>query len=790
MKLITSNLVEELKSLCADATHISWVTAFAMKSGAELMLPTLQRAQARGAVIQILVGDYLNITQPDALTLLVEALPDAEIRMYRTFGRSFHPKAYLFQCEASGHVIVGSSNLSKSALSTGIEWSLHTVDCHTYEQGLDEFYKLFYSEHTHQLNTLRIAQYREQYEAANSVSKLSTMWDAREETALMYGTQREAIVIHDPPETVFEPRPAQSLALTALYDTMQQGYDKAMVVLATGLGKTYLAAFFARKFDRVLFIAHREEILEQAKASFQRIHPERAAGFYHAVEKNRDAEMLFASIFTIAQPQHLQKFGRDAFDLIVIDEFHHAVAPVYSKVLAHFQPAFLLGITATPDRLDHKDVFALCDGNVALEVHFLDAIARGWLAPFHYYGVRDEIDYAHIRWAGTHYDEEQLIHAQQDARVLASIYENWCTYKQTRTIGFCSSVRQARALADYFMRRGARAVALVGTNSRHERKRAREQLLNGAVDIIFTVDLFNEGVDIPTVDTLLFVRPTESLAIFTQQIGRGLRLANGKEKCVIIDCIGNYRNADRKLRVFYPQLVASKKLTPQQVQVIDGTNCVVELDLAVVDLLKEMARKNTSYKAQMLAAYVEVKADLGRRPSYLDMYLQCGFVDVNIAREFGSFVGMLKQVGELTETELEIFTRHESLLVEIEKTAMTKSYKMVVLQAMLTRGEQLFATGITAKEVAPLFLTYLNHPARKWIDGVEDSKVQTVIEKMPMTKWAASSKGLAYFMDGKFGFNVEIEPAHAAVLHEWVSEICEFRLHRYFARKAERVTVN
>lgn len=785
MKLITSNLVDELRVLCEEATHISWITAFAMKSGAELMLPVLERAQARGAVIQILVGDYLNITQPDALTLLTEGLPDAEIRLYQTFGRSFHPKAYLFQGEASGHVIVGSSNLSRSALSTGIEWSLHTVDFATYEHALDEFYQLFYSEQTQRLNTLRIAQYREQYEAAKTVSQLA--FDAQEETALMYGVQREAMVIHEAPDVELTPRSAQALALTALHDTRKQGYDKAMVVLATGLGKTYLAAFFAREFRRVLFIAHREEILAQAKVSFQQIHGERVAGFYCATEKNTEADMLFASIFTLAQPRHLKKFAPDAFDLIVIDEFHHAVASTYSKVLAHFQPTFLLGITATPDRLDHKDVFALCDGNVALEVHFLDAIARGWLSAFHYYGVRDVVDYTQIRWLGTHYDEEELTAAQRDEQVLATIYAQWCKLRQTRTIGFCSSVRQAQALAHYFSSRGVRARALVGTNTRRERKEGREQLMAGAVDILFTVDLFNEGVDIPNVDTLLFVRPTESLAIFTQQIGRGLRLADGKEKCVIIDFIGNYRNADRKLRVFAPQLATSKPYTPQAMQVIDGTSCVVELELEVVDLLKEMARKNMSYKQQILAAYMELKADLGKRPSYVEFYLQCGFVDVNIAREFGCYIGLLAEAGELSSREQELFTRYKSLLVEVEKTAMTKSYKMVVLQAMLMRGETQSLAPITAREVAPHFSAYLNDPTRKWIDGVEESKVHTVIEKMPMTKWAGSSKGLVYFEAGQFGFSADIAPAHVAELCSWLSEICVFRLQRYFARKAERV---
>lgn len=790
MKLITSNLMAELKARSQEAIHICWVTAFAMKSGVKLMLPELQAAQARGSQIQLLVGDYLCITQPDALRQLVEGLPNAEIRLYQSYGRSFHPKAYLFRNEDGQHVIVGSSNLSKSALTTGVEWSLQTVDLPTFEQAMEEFYKLFTSPNTVPVNLEMLGQYEARYLAANEVTPLSNKWSEAEETSLMYGLETEPSLVAEEKEVIIGqilPRPAQQLALEALAESVSLGYDKALAVMATGLGKTYLSAFFAEKYKRVLFIVHRDEILQQAKQAFSHVYPHKTAGYFNMSEKDSESDFIFASISTLAQNYHLQKFDPTAFDLIVVDEFHHAAANSYRKVMDYFQPQFLLGITATPDRLDNQDVFSLCDGNVAIEIHFLDAIARKWLSPFHYYGIKDEIDYAHIRWLGSKYDEEDLLLAQSDTDVLQRFYNGWKQHKQTRTLAFCSTVRQAELICRYFVEQGVKAHVLSGKSKATERRSIREQLIAGDIDIIFTVDLFNEGVDIPTVDTLLFMRPTESIAVFTQQIGRGLRVAEGKEHCVIIDFIGNYRNADTKLAVFKPNLIEKGQFKLQPTEIIAETGCVLHFDLSVINLLQEMAKKKRSRKQQIIDAYFDVKRELGRRPKYLEFYLQSPFVDVQIEREFGSYVAMLKAADELTEMELKVFNQHEKLLIEIEKTKMTRSYKMVVLYAMLQRGASEWYKPITAEQVMPIFKDYLSVPARQAIDKVqlEDKKVLTLIQKMPMTKWSGSSKELVIFENGQFAMAISVQSANEAIIFEWVQDICTFRLSRYFAQKGK-----
>jgi len=611
-----------------------------------------------------------------------------------------------------------------------------------------------------------------------------------ESTNLMYGTKSLDSVVTDEQITYdIQPRPAQELALSALDQTLEQGYDKALAVMATGLGKTYLAAFYAKKFKRILFVAHRDEILQQAKAAFETVHPSKSTGYFNANEKDMDSDFIFASIYTISQNYHLTKFLKDSFDLIVIDEFHHAVAKTYSRLIDYFEPKFLLGITATPDRLDNQDVYSLCDGNVAIQIHFLDAIARKWLSPFYYYGIRDEIDYSQIRWLGNHYDDEELLHEQLQDKVIGKIFNEWQRYKQTKTIAFCSSVKQAIYLCNYFKSLEVQAEVLTGQNSRQDRNSIRDRFEKGNLEIIFTVDLFNEGVDIPAVDTLLFTRPTESISIFTQQIGRGLRLTEGKTHCVIIDCIGNYRNADRKLRIFKPDLKPTERLKLTPVETIPATDCVLHFDLDVIDLLHEMARKNRNYRQQIIDAYFDLKIEMGRRPTYLEMYLNSHVFELNLSREFGSYVGLLHEAGELTSEETSVFTQFKDILNEIEKTAMSKSYKMVVLKAMLTRGQSNWYRGINAEEVAPFFQEYLSDKVRSHIDPVDGNmkKVVSLIERMPMTKWSGSSKGLLTFVEKQFKFEIEVPLEMEAILFNWVEEICNYRLHRYFERKAQKL---
>ena len=687
-----------------------------------------------------------------------------------------------------------------------MEWNLLVSDeKEVFHSAQNEFLKIFYAEQTVLLNKETLADYKKSFEEfGRNYPSLSKKWSELEELELMLPSNKES---PDQPGFIIEPsaeygeiqpRFAQIEALDELNKTLEEEYNKALVVMATGLGKTYLAGFFSRNFQKILFIAHREEILYQAKKSFQRIMPERRYGMYNGKVKERDADAIFASIYTLSMKTHLEQFQPDEFDLIIIDEFHHAAADSYQRALHYFKPRFLLGITATPDRNDNKDVYAICDGNVAFRLDFLDAIERKWLSPFTYFGVYDDTDYSQITWLGNRYDEEELLQVQLKEDLAYKILHAWEEKKQTRTLAFCSSIRQAHFLSGFFNANGYHTIDLHSQQFDVSRSGAISKLNKGELDVIFTVDLFNEGVDIPAVDTLLFVRPTESLAVFTQQIGRGLRLHDGKEACVIIDLIGNYRNADIKLSLFdtNPSEGKTRNFQPTLPQF-----CEIELDLDVIHLLQEMTRKRQPRKEKLLKDYLDLKRDLGRRPSYLELHLKGASESTHYKQEFHSYFEFLTWAEESTAKEAEVYRRYENWFVEVEKTSMSKSYKMIVLLAMLERGKSNWYNPITSKETALFFHHYLmEREYRKRIDfsdkgakklwDYDEKRVSKLIASMPMFMWSGSSKGLISFEDDVFTLNVDVALADEGILFNWTKEICEYRLHYHFERKANRPHTN
>ncbi|MCM3691491.1 DEAD/DEAH box helicase family protein [Neobacillus niacini] len=791
-----SHIIEKLET----ASTICILTSFVMKSGVEYLQDAIKKAAANGAEIKICTGDYLHITQPEALEILLGIDKRIEVRIWKSNGVSFHPKAYIFQADGMDYLYVGSSNLSRSALNQGVEWNLLVSDeIEVFEEAQNEFLKIFYAEQTVPLNNLTLEDYKASFEEfGRKHPKLSKKWSELEELELMLPSNKEN---PEQPGVVFEPsvdygdiqpRFAQIEALAELNKTLEEEYNKALVVMATGLGKTYLAGFFSKNFKKILFIAHREEILYQARDSFKKIMPDKQYGIFNGKTKDRNVDAIFASIYTLSMKTHLEQFQRDEFDLIIIDEFHHAAADSYKRALVYFNPKFLLGITATPDRNDNKDVYAICDGNVAFRLDFLDAIERKWLAPFKYFGVYDDTDFSQITWLGNRYDEEELLQAQLREDLALKILRAWEDKKQTRTLAFCSSIRQTNFLSNYFNQHGYQTVSLHSQQVDISRSKAISKLYNGEIDAIFTVDLFNEGVDIPAVDTLLFVRPTESLTVFTQQIGRGLRLHPGKEACVIVDLIGNYRNADIKLSLFdtNPSEGKTRNIQPTLPQF-----CEIDLDINVINLFKEMMRKRQPRKEKLFKDYLDLKRDFGRRPTYLELHLKGASESPQYKQEFQSYFGFLKWAEELTPHESEVYSCYENWFVEAEKTSMTKSYKMVVLLAMLERGKANWYNPILSKETSQFFHHYfMEKEYRKRIDfsdkgakslwDYEENGVSRLIANMPMKYWSSSSKGLISYENDEFKLNFDVALDDEEILYNWTKEICEYRLHYHFERKA------
>lgn len=373
-------LLTNLQSSFTQASQIKIIVSFVFESGVRLLLPDLQKALERNVSVQILTGTYLNVTEPSALYFLKSQLNNqADIRIFESQKIAFHPKTYIFMDGKIGEVYVGSSNLSRSALLDGIEWNYHLLSQQNAED-YDEFirnFDLLFSSAKH-LDDEWLKEYSLSWKRPHLLRGAS----APEET-----TER----VH--------PRGAQIEALHYLEQSRAEGFRKGMVVMATGVGKTYLAAFDSSKFRRVLFIAHRQEILRQAWETYQKVSASKTKGWFNAEEKTTDAEIIFASVQTLSQDTYLNSsyFAPGYFDYIVIDEFHHVAAESYQRTANYFKPAFMLGLTATPYRMDNQDIFQFCEDNVVYEINLQEAINKDYLVPFHYYGVYDDtMDYSQI----------------------------------------------------------------------------------------------------------------------------------------------------------------------------------------------------------------------------------------------------------------------------------------------------------------------------------------------------------------------------------------------------------
>lgn len=390
-----------------------------------------------------------------------------------------------------------------------------------------------------------------------------------------------------------KPYEPQQEALESIENARVQGISKGLVSLATGLGKTYLAAFDAKRISgHTLFLVHRNEILEQAKESFDVVWPESSKGYYHGIEKSMGNKVTFASIQTISRKEHLEHFSPDYFDYIIIDETHHSVCKTYQKIITHFTPKFLLGLTATPERMDRKDVLESYDGNLIFELSQQDSIERGYLAPFKYHGFKDDIDYDQIYWNGFKYKisdlNKILIIDRRDERIIEKFKEK---AKDKKSIGFCVSIEHAVKMAEKFNKAGVSAEAIhsdIALLSAEERKDLTDRFRANEIQVVFAVDIFNEGVDFPDVECLLFLRPTESKTIFVQQLGRGLRISPGKENVMVLDFIGNYKTANRIYSYLGVKKIGDLKRDREKKEVChyDNNGNEVRFDEEVLEVFK------------------------------------------------------------------------------------------------------------------------------------------------------------------------------------------------------------
>mgnify|MGYP000045772796 CR=1 FL=1 len=644
---VLSSIIAELNS-CEEF----WFSvAFLTNGGLQSLLNTFKELQNQEIKGKVLVSQYLNFTQPEALRRLLK-FKNIELRI--NTNDNFHSKGYLFKKGEYYNLIVGSSNLTANALSTNKELNLKVsakTDSYIIQKALHEFSNDFKSSSI--VDEAFIDQYESEY---NNSKNLQADYVFKQIELTPAGKKK------------ISPNEMQVEALSNLKKLRSENKNKALLISATGTGKTYLSAFDAKEFKprRLLFVVHRANIANAALRTFEQVFGyEKEMGFYSGTKKEVEKDFIFSTIQTISREEHMSKFSPDHFDYIIIDESHRAGADSYKKIVNYFNPKFLLGMTATPERTDGFDIFSLYDHNIAYEIRLQKALEIEILSPFHYFGVTD------LSINGQEVEEKSdfnlLTSDERVNRIIEQSEFYSCDDGNIRGLVFCSKVEEANELSIQFSKRGYRSIALSGESSENQRNEAIDLLESNdsteKIDYIFTVDIFNEGIDIPRVNQVIMLRPTQSAIIFVQQLGRGLRKSEGKEYLTVIDFIGNYSNNFLIPIALFGDTSYNKdnlrKLIAGGSNQIPGTSTINFDKISKEKIYSAIDQSNFSLKKDLVKDYDLLKYKIGYIPMMMD-FIRHGSRDPYLYIEYsGSYFQFISNIepdlaGKLTADQLAI----------------------------------------------------------------------------------------------------------------------------------------
>ncbi|MDS1369469.1 DEAD/DEAH box helicase [Aliarcobacter butzleri] len=659
-----TELLDNCESFCFNVAFINF-------SGIQLLFDSFKKLEEKNIKGKILTSTYLNFTQIKALEKIKE-FENIELKIYdcEVSNIGFHSKSYIFEFKDDYKILIGSSNITASAFKSNIEWNVKTVtkkDDIFLKDVLDEFETLWKS--SSEVNDEFLTSYSNFLNSQNKEFKSFSLNQIK--TNFM-----------------------QEKALEKLENLRKKGENKALIIAATGTGKTYLSAFDVKRFKAktILFLVHRENILIKAKQSFEEILPRiNSFGLYTGNKKEQDKNYLFSTIQTMSST--FSDFSQDFFEYIIIDEAHHVTSPSYKKTLDYFKPKFLLGLTATSNRMDGNSIYEIFDENIALDIRLNEALENNLIVPFHYYGISDiqSIDYENVDLTKIDLLAKLLsVNKRVDFIIdKMNFYSN--SGNKRKVLGFCVSKEHSNFMSKEFNKKGINSITLTSEDSISKREDSIKRLENenDSLEVIFTVDIFNEGIDIPSINMVLFLRPTNSPIVFVQQLGRGLRKYKNKEFLTVLDFIGNHKKA----YLIALALVGNKMIDKESIKLslqnnfADFKNAFISMDeISKSRILEQINKENFNQLKYLKEQYFEVKNILGKVPTLVD-FLQ--FEDVinplKFIDESKSYIEFLAKVED--DKKLKELVLDENFIKAIRfienELPIKRVYEFVILKYLL-----------------------------------------------------------------------------------------------------------